>query len=130
MCIVRRLIQVFALLMMILAGSLPGLRLLGPARPESCCANLPACPCLPSRSPAPTAPCGLSVTAPVAVLAAPCRQAQVRPARTEPSPFPTACLARFARLPLTEPCGLARPGPTPPPSPTLDRPALLSVFRI
>lgn len=128
----RRSIQVLALLLMILAGSLPGLRLLGPAHVEPCCADGPQCPCrMPDRSPAPDAPCGLAATAPPALLAAPCRQAQVRPARTEPSPFPPACLARVAaRLPLADPSCLARPGPTPPPVPSADRPALLSVFRI
>jgi hypothetical protein len=132
---VRRCIQVFALLLVILSGSLAGLSLAGPAQSPCCgCAPVPAepCPCrTPARAPGPTAPCGLAATAPAALLAAPCRQAQTRPLRAEPSPCPRILLARAgARLLREDPSVLARPGPTPPPGPALDRPALLSVFRI
>jgi hypothetical protein len=125
------LIQVFALMLAILSGSLPGLHLLGPAPSPSCCGKMPMpdCPCRPSRSSGPNAPCGLATTAPAAILAAPCRQAQTRPVRPEPSPVPPASLERTAaRLPLDDPSRLARPGPSPGPGP--DRHALLSVFRI
>jgi len=128
---VRRLIQVFALMLAILSGSLPGAYLLGPAPSASCCGSMPTpeCPCRPARSPGPTAPCGLATTSPAAILAAPCRLAQTRPARPEPSPFPPVCPERTAaRLPLDDPSLLARPGPAPGPGP--DRHALLSVFRI
>ena len=71
-----------------------------------------------------------AAAAPVARLAAPCRQAQTRPPRTEPSPLPPAFLTpNAARLVLADPSLLARPGPTPPGS-CPDRHALLSVFRI
>ncbi len=131
----RRCIQIFTLLLAILSGSLAGLRLPGP-EPDRCCgcAPMPAqpCPCrMPVRSPGPDAPCGLAATAPVAILADPCRQAQTRPLRREPSPCPQFLLAQTgSRLPRTDPSGLAHPGPTSPPGPTLDRPVLLSVFRI
>jgi hypothetical protein len=122
---VRRLIQVFALLVVVLAGSLPGLYLLGPARPRPCCADMP-CPCPPpTRVPGPVAPCGLTV-APVAVAVAPGEQAGPR---TEPSPLPPSWLApSAARLSLAGPGLLARPGP--PPGRGADHPAWLSVFRI
>jgi hypothetical protein len=128
---VRRLIQVFALLLVILAGSLPGLRLLGTAT-GGCCASVPGqpCPCrMPARSPGPDVPCGLAATAPAAILAAPCRQAQTRPARREPSPCPPSLLA-VSRPALACPAPLARPGPALPPGPAPDRQTLLSVFRI
>ena len=129
----RRLMQVVALVLAILSGSLPGLYLLGAGQAEPCCAMVPVgpCPCPPTRSSGPTAPCGLATAAPIALLAAPCRQAQTRPARTEPSPLPPTWLARGAARPaLADPSVLARPGPTPPPGPCPDRHALLSVFRI
>ena len=131
----RRCIQIFALLLAILSGSLAGLRLPGPEPSPCCaCAPLPAqpCPCrMPVRAPGPAAPCGLTATAPVAILVAPCRQAQTRPLRREPSPCPQFLLAQTgARMLRTDPSGLARPGPMSPPGPTLDRPVLLSVFRI
>jgi len=131
---VRRLIQVLALVLVVLSGSLPGLYLLGSTRVEACCAGVPAepCPCpMPARSSGPIAPCGLAAATPVAQAAAPSRQAQTRPARIEPSPLPLICLAwSAARLPLADPSLLAHPGPTPPPGPCPDRHALLSVFRI
>jgi hypothetical protein len=124
---VRRMIQVFALLMVILTGSLPGAYLLGAAHVEPCCATKLDCPCpMPAHSPGPTAP-GLAATAP-ATVTAPCLQAQIRP--SEPSPLPSTLAWSVARFPLAEPSVLARPGPTAPPGPTQDRHALLSVFRI
>jgi len=127
---VRRLIQVLALALVVLSGSMPGLYLLSASRTDPCCADMPGMPCCPARSAGPTAPCGLATAAPVAALAAPCRQAQTRPPRTEPSPLPPAFLApSAARLALADPSLLARPGP-PPPGSCPDRHALLSVFRI
>jgi len=126
----RRFIQVFALLLVILAGSLPGLRLLGPAAAGCCgCAGVPEqpCPCrAPARSPGADVPCGLAAAAPAAILAAPCRQAQARPARREPSPCPPPLLAAVRQ----DPPAPARPGSASPPGPAPDRQSLLSVFRI
>lgn len=127
----RRMIQAIALLLAVLSGSLPGLYLLGQARSESCCVTMPECPCRPERSPGPRVPCAPAANAPAAILAAPCRAAQARAPRREPSPLPQAFLAQAAaRFPLADPSVLARPGPCAPPGPCLDRPALLSVFRI
>ena len=127
----RKLIQVLALLVVILSGSLPGLRLLESAPAERCC-GADACPCrMPARSPGPTAPCGVATTAPAALPAAPREVAQTSPARTEPSPIPAAVLAQLAtRMRLADPSVLARPGPAAPPGPRPDRQPLLSVFRI
>ncbi|MGA2079231.1 MAG: hypothetical protein ABSH53_01250 [Holophaga sp.] len=124
----RRFIQLMALLVMVLAGSLPGLHLLGPSWPAPCCAHMAGqpCPC-PSRAPGPTAPCGLGQTAP-ALLAAPALPAQAEARKAEPSPCPGFVLASAPRL-EGDPAVLARPGPIlrlPP----LDRQALLAVFRI
>jgi len=127
---VRRMIQVLALLLVILTGSLPGLRLLGPAQAERCC-GADACPCrMPARTPGSGAPCGAPATAPAALPSAPCQVAQARPARTEPSPVPPAVLALACRLALAGPSVLARPGPAAPPGPRPDLQPLLSVFRI
>lgn len=124
---VRRMIQVMALLLAILSGSLPGLYLLGQARSESCCATRSDCPCPPSRTAGPRVPAGMAANAPAASLAAPSHRAQAE--RREPSPLPRTFLAQAAaRLALADPSMLARPGPAASPGP--DRHALLSVFRI
>jgi len=125
------MVQVFALLLMVLAGSLPGLSLLAPARSETCGCGMPADTCpmkMPSRSPGP-APCNPATPAPVAALAAPCAVAQAADARREPSPFPQSSYVPATRFLAAGPSALARPGPVPPfePCPTL---AQLSVFRI
>ena len=126
----RRFLQLMALLVMVLAGSLPGLRLLESSGPMPCCVHMDGqpCPCrAPSRAPGPTAPCGLGLAAP-AVLAAPGLPAQAEARRAEPSPCPGFVLASGPR-PDGDPAVLARPGATlrlPP----LDRQALLKVFRI
>jgi hypothetical protein len=117
----RRFIQLLALVLAVLSGPLAGLRPAGPA-PCPCCADAPARPC---PCPAPTVPGGLACPAPVALLAAPCRQAQARPARLEPSPCPVALLA--AARPVLAGSALASPGP---PGRVLDRPTLLRTLRI
>ena len=122
----RRLIQVFALLLVILSG-LPGLGLPGSARPEPCSCGMPAGSCpmkMPERTSG-SAPCTTGII-PVSLLAAPCRVAQAPDARREASPFPPAAFPRAARLLASGPSVLARPGPTPP----LLTLAKLSVFRI
>jgi hypothetical protein len=119
------LLQVFALLLVVLAGSLPGLGLAGTARTEPCHCGMPAGTCpmrMPVRSPGP-APCGPA--APVSLVSAPCRLAQAPDARKEPSPFPQAVCVRAVRLLASGPSRLARPGPARPLTP-----AELSVFRI
>jgi len=127
---VRRMIQVLALLLVILTGSLPGLRLPGTAQAGRCC-GADGCPCrMPSRTPGPNAPCGAPATTPAALPAAPCQVAQARPAQSEPSPVPPAVLALACRLTLAGPAVLARPGPAAPPGPRPDLQPLLSVFRI
>ena len=122
----RRLLQVFALLLVILAGSLPGLSLPAPAEPCRCGMPVDACPMkMPVRSSG-SAPGGL--VAPVSLVTAACRlaQAPARDARREASPFPLAAGTGAARLLASGPALLARPGPHPP----LLTPARLSVFRI
>ena len=126
----RRLIQVLAFLVVILSGSLPGVRLLGTSQAERCC-GVDACPCrMPARTPGPDAPCGVATTSPAAFLAAPCEAAQSHLPRTEPSPIPRTVLAQAATgMLLADPSVLARPGPTAP-GPSPDWQPLLSVFRI
>jgi hypothetical protein len=129
---VRRLVQVFALLLVILTGSLPGLRLLGPAQAEPCGCGMPADTCpmkMPVRSPG-SVPCTPGPVAPASLPAAPqVAQAPAADARREPSPFPQASRVSAARLLASGPSVLARPGPEPPfqACPTL---AQLSVLRI
>ena len=130
----RRMLQVVVLLLAILAGSLPGLRLLAAPRPETCDCGMPAdnCPMkMPVRTPgsAPSSPCAPGAPAPVSLLSAPCRFAQAGERRLEPSPLPQGFLrpvtARLAAVPAV----LPRPGPADP-VPSSQRLALLSVFRI
>ena len=131
----RRTLHVIALLIAILCGSIPGLRLLGSTRTEPC----PCCagPCrMPERAPAapcgPAAPCHPGATAPVAALAAACSAVQTasRP-RTEPSPLPRFLLAaREGRFLDAGPSVLARPGPVPPFDSGPTRLAKLSLLRI
>jgi len=137
---VRRTLQVIALLAAILFGSVPGLRLLGSARPEPCpCCAVPTgtCPCpMPDRAPGPATPCA-PCAAPVAALAAPWAtqgsvlQAVVRAERTEPSPVPRYLLAAWGtRLPDSGPSTLARPSPVPPFDSGPARLAKLTLLRI
>jgi len=130
----RRMLQVFALLLAVLAGSLPGLSLPGPARPEPCRCGMPmdTCPMkMPVRAPSPGNPCNAGATAPGFILAAPVRLAQAPRAELsrEPSPFPRATFVSAVQLLAAGPSVLPRPGPVPPvqPCPSL---AMLSVFRI
>jgi hypothetical protein len=140
---VRRLIQVLTLLVMILAGSWPAAYLDGAPEPGSCCAGMAAgqpCPCrMPGRSSGPTAPCGQSQPAPLAILVAPLAGIQAqRTARPEPQPAPLAIRLLGLRADADPAAGgpsrLARPGPgwarqraDEPPG---RRQARLSVFRI
>ena len=128
----RRFVQLMALVVMVLAGSMPGLHLLGPAHPHSCCASMPQCPCpMPDRSPAPIAPCGLGANAPVVLPANPSEAAWKRQGSTEPVPFPRALQPRAAALlAASSPRIPARPGPSLPPGSGPGRQAALSVFRI
>ena len=131
----RRFIQVLTLLVMILAGSLPAAYLGGAPRPGSCCPGMTdtSCPCrMPSRSPGPTAPCGMGQSAPVALLAAPSAAVQTfRTARPEPRPVPPFLpVGTVADLAAGGPSRLARPGPGPAWEPACRRQARLSVFRI
>ena len=127
----RRFVQLMALVAMILAGSLPGLHLLTPARTPPCCAHMGGqpCPCrMPGRAPGPTAPCGMGLTAP-ALPTVLCRTAQAEGQRAEPSPCPGFVLAPARHL-EGGPAVLARPGPASLRVPPPDRQALLAVFRI
>ena len=130
----RRLLQVFALMLVILSGSLPGLRLLGSAKAAPCTCGMPmdSCPMkAPERSSGPTAPCTLGAPATGFLYAAP-RQAPsaTRAERSEPLPWIQAPLPRAATrfLAAAGPAMLARPGP--PFQPCSSRLAKLSVFRI
>ena len=129
----RRFVQLLALVVMILTGSVPGLYLLGPSRPMACCAFMghKPCPCRSSdRSPGPAAPCGPGLRVPAALLAAPAALAPAGSAHREPAPFPQIRPAgTIARLLAADPGLQARPGPAPP---GLDRnpQAWLSLFRI
>jgi hypothetical protein len=118
---VRRLIQVFALLLVILSGSLAGLRLPSPAEPCHCGMPMDTCP---MKMPARSAPCGPGLAL-ASLPAALCRLAQAPDVRKEPSPFPPAVWSA-PRLLASGPSVLARPGPVPP----LLTQARLSVFRI
>jgi len=130
---VRRLLQIVALLVVILTGSLPGLRLLAAEQPDACACGMPmgSCPMKqPVRSTGST-PCAPGAPAPLALVAAPGQLAALAPAserRQEPSPFPRISV-RMARFLAAGPAVLARPGPVPLGSraPSL---AMLSVFRI
>ena len=132
----RRTLQVIALLIAILCGSVPGLRLLGAATAGCRCGAVPmdSCPCrTPSRPSGTTAPCAPGGIAPVAALTSPCSAAQsaVRPARSEPSPVPPALLAAGrGRFLDAGPSLLARPGPVPLFDSGPDRLAKLSLLRI
>lgn len=129
----RRFVQLMVLVVMILAGSVPGLYLLGPSRPLACCASMDPkpCPCRDAdRSPGPTAPCGPGMTIPAALLALPGAPSQARPGRREPAPFPRKHPAGIlARLRAAGPGLQPRPGPAPPGG-SGDLQARLTVFRI
>ncbi|MDR3670630.1 MAG: hypothetical protein P4L36_07295 [Holophaga sp.] len=124
----RRLFQVFALLLVILSGSMPGLTLPVAAQPEPCRCGMPMDSC-PMKMPVRTGSAPGGLAAPVSLVTAASRlaQAPAQDARREASPFPqAACPSSAARLLASGPALLARPGPTLTP-PT---PARLSVFRI
>lgn len=131
------MLQVVVLLLAILAGSLPGLRLLAAPRPETCDCGMPtdSCPMkMPVRSPgsAPSSPCAPGAPAPVSLLTAPSQFAQAPERRLEPSPFPRGSVrpvAMMAAMLAAVPAVLPRPGPADP-LPSSQRLAMLSVFRI
>jgi len=135
----RRLIQVFALLAMVLTGSWPGVSLAATSKPMPCCADLPAGQCPRQRPasgpPTPCCPTDTGRTPQTQVLAtavqavAPATQAQAQ--RREPSPAPAFALAaEDARLVPEQLLARAQPGRAPPFARALERQARLSVFRI
>jgi len=125
---VRRILHLFALLALILVGSVPELRMEAAAPASSCC-GASGCGCgMPSKGPgSSTCQTQVAVTLTTATPSKTQEQVQQAEVRREPLPWPGAVAAlpwqdRMEGIRLS---GISQVGPSPP-----DRLALLGTFRI